>query len=267
MAINDASSLKSRNSIARLELARKIVWRSVAIGLISGSALGAIFGCAFIPVAVWTGAIGAGLGLGLGLVNGLLLSVITYLCFYPLKDVRRYRAIVKITSASIAAGGAAAFGPWYFATTGMTPITAARLGFSSVLASVIAGWAGWLAGQNMTQWYEQTSGGKRAPTVRSTLARTSSSNTTPLNKIGQPLQATLSGNLGWVSVALFALLCSFVGQQLLQRLVCGNQAVISCLPSPRLYTSVIEGFKVTLPAIFAVILIVVVLRSCYGRKV
>ncbi|MBD2073333.1 hypothetical protein H6F86_05425 [Phormidium sp. FACHB-592] len=153
MAINDASPLKSRSAIARLELARKIVWRSAVIGLISGSILGALFGCAFIPVALWTGALGASLGLGLGLVNGLLLSVTTYLCFYPLNHVRRYRAIVKITSASITARGAAAFGPWYFATTGMTPLTAVRLGFSSVLASVIAGWAGWLAGQNMAQWY------------------------------------------------------------------------------------------------------------------
>ncbi|MBD1866521.1 hypothetical protein H6F95_04210 [Cyanobacteria bacterium FACHB-471] len=256
MAINNEPSLKSRTSLSRLKLAGYIVLRSGTIGLISGSVLGGLFGLTLLAF-IWTGAIGAGLGLGLGLVNGLLLSVTTCLFFYPLKYVRLYHGVVKFISASIAAGGAAAFAPWYFSSTPMTPSSAVFIGFNSVLASIVAGWAGGLAGQNIAQWYEQ-----KSAVDTQELARRISRITITLNKPARHLAAiSLAEKLGWISVALFSLLCPLLGKGLLKSLVCGDLDVISCLPSPRLYTSVIEGFKVAIPIVFSIMLIVSVLGS------
>jgi hypothetical protein len=108
---------KSQKSISRLQLSWYIVLRSVAIGLISGGVLGVLFCLWFF---VFTGMLGAGLGLGLGLVNGLLVSVITCLFFYPLKHIRLYHVAVKVISASVAGVGVGIFGPWYFSSTPMT---------------------------------------------------------------------------------------------------------------------------------------------------
>ncbi|MEH2296146.1 hypothetical protein [Nostoc sp.] len=204
MTNSNEYGFKSQKSISRLELAWYIVLRSVAIGLISGGVLGALFGLLFF---VLTGIVGAGLGLGLGLVNGLLLSVITCLFFYPLKYIRLYHVTVKVISASVAGVGVAIFGPWYFSSTSMTPSSAVLIGFGSVIASVIAGLAGWLAGQNISQWYEQkTKGDRREATVRKTLHST----ITP-NKADQHLEAILlSKNWGWICVGLLSFLYSFV---------------------------------------------------------
>lgn len=249
--------MNNRKPISRLELTSQIILRSMAIGLISGGILGALFGFSFIVFFVWTGTVGAGLGLGLGLVNGILLSLITCLFFYPLKYVRLYHVIVKVISASIAGVGVASFGPWYFSSTYMTPTYAVLIGFGSVLASVIAGLAGSLAGQNISQWYEQETRDRREATISETLH---SSIITP-NKAEQNLEVNLwSKNLGWIYLALLSFLCSLGGNKLLQFLVCGNQDVRSCLPSPRLYTSVIAGFKIVLPIIFILILIVNLLK-------
>ncbi len=250
---------KSQKSISRLQLAWYIVLRSVAIGLISGGVLGVLFCLLFF---VFTGMLGAGLGLGLGLVNGLLVSVITCLFFYPLKHIRLYHVTVKAISASVAGVGVGIFGPWYFSSTPMTPSSAVWIGFGSVLASVIAGLAGWLAGQNISQWYEQkTKGDGQEAIVSKTLHTT----ITP-NKADQHLEAILSSrNWGWICVGLLSFLCSFAGNRLLQLLVCGTQDVVYCLPSPRLYTSVIAGSKVVLPVIFAIILIVKFLESRYKK--
>ncbi|MBN3940267.1 MAG: hypothetical protein V7L21_12990 [Nostoc sp.] len=264
MTNSNEYSFKSQKSISRLELAWYIVLRSVAIGLISGGVLGVLFCLLFF---VFTGMLGAGLGLGLGLVNGLLVSVITCLFFYPLRHIRLYHVTVKVISASVAGVGVAIFGPWYFSSTPMfsrpmTPSSAVWLGFGSVLASVIAGLAGWLAGQNISQWYEQkTKGDGREPIVSKTLHST----ITP-NKADQHLEAILSSrNWVWICVGLLSFLCSFAGNRLLQLLVCGTQDVVSCLPSPRLYTSIIAGYKVVLPVIVAIILIVKLLQSRYKK--
>ncbi|HIK08172.1 MAG TPA: hypothetical protein IGS40_26390 [Trichormus sp. M33_DOE_039] len=252
-------SFKSQKPISRLELTIQIILRSMAIGLISGGILGALFGFVFF---VWTGTVGAVLGLGLGLVNGILLSLITCLFFYPLKSLRLYHVIVKVISASIAGVGVASFGPWYFSSNYMTPSSGVLIGFSSVIASVVAGFAGWLAGKNIFQWYEQKNQReRRKSTLKATLH-----DTTTLNTAEQHLEDSLwSRNLGWIYLGLISFLCSFRGQMLLQFIVCGNQDVRSCLPSPRLYTSVIAGFKVVIPTILVIILILNLVKILYKK--
>jgi hypothetical protein len=260
MFINNEPNLKSRKLLSRLKLLGYFVLRSGTIGLISGSVLGGLFGLTLFAF-IWTVPFGAGLGLGLGLVNGLLLGVITCLFFYPLKYVRLYRMVVKFISACIAAAGGAAFAPWYFSSTPMTPSSAVLIGFSSVLISIVAGWAGGLAGQNVARWYEQ----KSAVDTQELASRISHSTITS-NKPDRHLIAISSDEkLGWISVALFSLLCPLPGNGLLKFLVCGDLDVISCLPSPRLYTSVIEGFKVTIPIVLSIMLIVLVLKSRFKR--
>lgn len=261
MALNGTLGPKSPRPISKLQLAWHIILRSTVIGLMSGTILGILF---FPILFIWTGIVGAGLGLGLGLVNGLLLSAITCLFFYPLRSVWLYRLIAKLMGALIAGGGAAVFGPWYFSSQAMTPSSAVLIGFSSVMASIIAGWAGGLAGQNLAQWYEQ----KSVAAQPELTTRQTSSGVNPLQKLARYLSAILlSQKMGWISVAIFSLLSSFLGNRILRFLVCGGLAtdVYACLPSPRLYTSVIEGFKVALPITFLIVLIVVLLQRRYTR--
>ena len=90
------------------------------------------------------------------------------------------------------------------------------------------------------------------------------------SKLDQPLKAILpSERLGWISVALFSFLCPIPGNLLLKFLVCRdlNMDVYYCLPSPSLYTSVIEGFKVALPVVLLIGLIIVLLQSRYKRHI
>ncbi|BAW95574.1 hypothetical protein NIES970_04830 [[Synechococcus] sp. NIES-970] len=265
MATNDEfkPSLKGKRSLSRLKLSGYIVLRSGAIGLISGSVLGGLFGFTLFAF-TWTGLVGAGLGLGLGLINGLLLSATVCLFFYPLKYVRSFHVVVKFISVLIATGGAAVFAPWYFSSTPMTPSSAVFIGLNSVLASIVAGWAGGLAGQDITQWYKQ----KSTTDIQKLAALSISHSAIDSNKLDRNLAAiSLTEKSNWISVALFSLLCPLPGSKFLEFLICGELDVISCLPSPRLYTSVVEGFKVALPIIFLVMLIVLVIQSRYKRHV
>ncbi|MBE9180037.1 hypothetical protein IQ268_15815 [Oculatella sp. LEGE 06141] len=270
MSTHNESNPKSQRPLPRLQLATYIILQSGIIGLISGSLLGGLFGCTLL-VFIWTGTVGAGLGLGLGLVNGLLLGAITCLFFYPLKDVRLYHVIVTLMSASTAGAGAAIFGPWYFSSKAMTPGTAVFIGFSSVLASVVAGWTGALAGQSMAQWYDQKSAIDReessARQIPHSIITSNTSNTS--NQPNRLLAAILvSKKTGWISVALFSLFCPFPGNWLLKILVCGelDPDVFSCLLSPRLYTSVVAGFKAALPIILLILLMLALLQSRYKRR-
>ena len=244
--------------MTRVVVARWIVLRIALIGLISGSGLGILFGLRFGLLVLWTGIVGAGLGLGLGFVNGLLLSAMTCLFFYPIKQARLYRAIAELMSAVIAGAGVAAFGPWYFSSTSMTPSSAVFIGFGSVLASAIAGWAGALAGQNIAHWYERAN-------IKPSIAEKVLSTRAMGQASWHPKAILFSQRAGWMGVALLAVLSSVVGHPLLQFLVCGAQDIFTCLPSPRLYTSVIAGFKVTIPIIFAAMIMVAVLKRWYER--
>lgn len=226
------------------DLIKGFILRSAVIGLLSGSVLGGLFGVTYLAF-IWTGLLGAGLGVSLGLVNGLLISAITCLFFYPLHHRRRYQLTVTVMSAFIAWAGVIAAGPWYFSATAMTPSSAVLIGFSSVLASAVAGWAGGLTGQQLAQWY-----GRLAANQPGLVAKQAMADATFINRLKRYLGDIVSGQqAGWVTVALFALLCPRLGNSLLEFLVCGdlNADVVSCLPSPRLYTSVLAGFKVSLP--------------------
>ncbi|MBW4654618.1 MAG: hypothetical protein KME20_16500 [Kaiparowitsia implicata GSE-PSE-MK54-09C] len=229
-----------------------LVLQSGTFGLISGGILGLLFGLCFFSAALWTGAVGAGLGLALGLVNGLFLSVITGLFFFPLLHIRLYQATAIVMSALISGAGTASFGPWYFAEKVMTPSSAVFIGFNSVMASLIAGLAGALIGQYIAQWYEQTwmresqvPPGQRIPF-----------GVIAPNPRHHLRQAFCAQRRVWLGVSVLALLSPLVGNWLLRRLVCGTQDVITCLPSPRLYTSVIAGFKASSPAVVIILLIV-----------
>lgn len=267
MALNGTAGPKGQRSISKRQLAWHITLRSTVIGLMSGATLGALFGFFPLPLLlILTGIVGAGLGLGLGLINGLLLSAITCLFFYPLRSVWLYHLIAKVIGALIGGGGAAVFGPWYFSSQAITPSSAVEIGFGSVIASIIAGWAGGLAGQNLAQWYEQ----KSVAAHHESIIRQTSSGANSLQKLKRYLGDILSSQkAGWISVAIFSLFSFFLRNRVLRFLVCGDLVtdVYSCLPSPRLYTSVIEGFKFALPITFLIVLIVVLLQRLYTRRI
>ena len=159
----------------------------------------------------------------LGLVGGLLLGAVTSKSFYPLVRIRLYRVIATTVAAVIAGGGAALFGPMTFSSVPMTPISAVTIGFSSVLISLIAGWAGALATQDVVRWYEQISAESTLKTSKFAIAAIP----------------------GWIGIALLAVF----GDVAIKYLACGgyrSEVVINCVPSPRLYTSMTAGFRATL---------------------
>ncbi|MBV5260203.1 hypothetical protein FLX56_17470 [Synechococcus moorigangaii CMS01] len=247
--------------ISRLKLSGYIILRSGIVGLISGSVLGGLFGLTLFAF-IWTGMVGAGLGLGLGLINGLLLSAIVCLFFYPLKYIRSLYVTLRLISIFIPAGGAAVFAPWYFSSTPMTPSSAVFIGLNSVMASIVAGWAGGLTGQNIAQWYRRQS----MTEVQRLVTTSIFDRATNSNQQNQNFAATfLTEKFNWATVALFALLCPFPVRKVLEFLVCGRLDVFYCFASPRLYTSVVGGFKVAFPIIFLVLLIVLIIQS-QGRK-
>ncbi|WP_275332123.1 hypothetical protein [Nodosilinea sp. PGN35] len=233
-------------------LLRGFVLRSAVIGLLAGSGLGGLFGATYF-VSIWTGLVGAGLGLGLGLINGLLLSAMTGLFFHPLHHRQRYRLTLTVISAFIAWAGVIAFGPWYFSDTQMTPSSAVLIGFGSVLASIVAGWAGGLLGQNLSDWYNHRPISEQPGWA----AEPAPLDTTPINKPKRFWDDIfLTQRAGWVKASLFALLCPRLGNSLLELLVCGylNADAVACLPSPRLYTSVLAGLRVSLPIFLLTVL-------------
>ncbi|MBD2108995.1 hypothetical protein [Nodosilinea sp. FACHB-13] len=266
MALNGTLGPKGQRPTSRRQLAKYIILRSTVIGLMSGAILGSLFGFFPLPLLlILTGIVGAGLGLGLGLINGLLLSATTCLFFYPLRSVGLYHLIAKVIGALIAGGGAAVFGPWYFSSQAMTPNSAVTIGFGSVIASIIAGWAGGLAGQNIAQWYEQ----KSLAAQHKSVIRQTSSGANSLQKLKRYLGDILSSQkAGWISIAIFSLFSFFLRNRVLRFLVCGDLVTdaYACLPSPRLYTSVIEGFKFALPITFLITLIVVLLQRLYTKR-
>ena len=176
----------------------------------------------------------------LGLVGGVLLGAVTIKSFYPLVRIRRYRAIATAIAVAIAGGGAALFGPMVFSSIPMTPISAVTIGFSSVLISLVAGWAGALAAQDIVRWYEQVSANSPLRTSKLTIAAI----------------------LGWIGVALLAVF----GDVAIKYLACGGYrsgVVINCVPSPRLYTSMTAGFRATLPILFVSVLTYALLKKLF----
>lgn len=226
--------------MSRLKLVGLIALRSTVIGFLSGTVTGILFG---LMLSSWVAGVvlGTVFGIVLGAVAGLLLGVVTSMFFYPLARVSLYRAIATIIAVVITGSGAAMWGPWYFSSTLMTPMSAVTLGFGSVLASLIAGWAGALAAQDIARWYEQASANSFLGTSK------------------------LKISPGWIGVALLPIL----GWLPMGWLVCGSFDPVryaSCLPSPRLYTSVTAGFKVTLPVLSISVLTYMLLKKIFKRQ-
>ncbi|MGG6295524.1 hypothetical protein ACQ4M4_14115 [Leptolyngbya sp. AN02str] len=228
-------------------LAIALILRSDLTGLMAGDLLGVVLGTTFFFVALWTGWVGAVLGVSLGIANGFLLSGLTAWFYSPLRRVRQYRALAMVLGAGLASSGAAIFGPWYFATTAMTPTYAVLIGFHSVLASVIAGCAGALIGKNLAHCYEQ------ADSQQSRSGTSARISVHPFHPHSASIWATQKYE--WMGLTLLTLLCSFWGYGLLQFAVCGYRDVYVCLPSPRLFTSVVAGFRVVLPIAVALVVI------------
>lgn len=263
----------------RLRIVGLITLRSTAIGLAS-SVMGAFSGLgdailmliyrssaidSIYSVGGW-GMLGAAFGLVLGIGGGLLLGIVTSLFFYPLERVRLYRVIAPAVGTVIAGSGAATWGPWHFSSTSMTPTSAVVIGLGSVLASLVAGWTGVLAAQNIVRWYEQW---ERKQVSADGYLISAGVEAAPSP---DPPEASYSGTAAsfrispsWIGIALLACVGSIKGYLPLRWLVCGTTDVITCLPSPRLYTSVIAGFKVTLPILLVSLLASVLLKKLSKR--
>lgn len=264
----------------RLRIVGLITLRSTAIGLATGSVMGAFSGLgdailmliyrssaidSIYSVGGW-GMLGAAFGLVLGIGGGLLLGIVTSLFFYPLERVRLYRVIAPAVGTVIAGSGAATWGPWHFSSTSMTPTSAVVIGLGSVLASLVAGWTGVLAAQNIVRWYEQW---ERKQVSADGYLISAGVEAAPSP---DPPEASYSGTAAsfrispsWIGIALLACVGSIKGYLPLRWLVCGTTDVITCLPSPRLYTSVIAGFKVTLPILLVSLLASVLLKKLSKR--
>ncbi len=255
----------------RPDLIRLIALRSAVTGLLSGGTMSVLFTIGQqLPYILASGSIdidlsdrlvntfkalpSAGLLFGsllfgamfggiLGLVGGLLLGAVTSKFFYPLVRIKWYRAIATTIAVVIAGGGAAIFGPLSFSSIPMTPISAVTIGFSSVVISLVAGWAAALAAQDVALWYEQASAD-------------SSLNTSGFSTAISP---------GFIGVALLAVF----GDVAIKWLACGSYRsgiVISCVPSPRLYTSVAAGFSATLPILLVSVLTYALLKRLFKRQ-
>jgi len=247
-------------------LMRLLVLRSTVTGFVSGGVMGVFFSMgqklpyiltpgydlsalitnAFMalflsPMGLLSGLLFAAVFGGvLGLVGGLLLAVVTSKFFYPLVQVRLYRAIAITLAIVIAGGGAAIWGPLSFSSVPMTPISAITIGFSSVLMSLVAGWAAAIAAQDVARWYEQVSA-------------ESSLKTSIFSAVTNP---------GWIGVALLAVF----GDVAIKWLACGgyrSEIAINCVPSPRLFTSVTAGFEATLPIFLASVLTYILLKKLF----
>ncbi len=179
-------------------------------------------------------------------------------------------AITPTVGAVIAGSGAALWGPWAFSSTSMTPMSAMTIGFGSVLAALIAGWAGVLAAQNEVRWYERweneqtIADGRLSGAISETVYSAVSLETERRPKSALPATVTS----GWMGIALLAFAGSLGGYSPL-RWVCKTTDVVgaafTCLPSPRLYTSVAAGFKATLPIVLAIVLAFVILKKVLRR--
>ncbi|WP_121968255.1 hypothetical protein [Leptolyngbya sp. BC1307] len=113
----------------------------------------------------------------------------------------------------------------------MTPLSAVTIGLGSVLASLIAGWAGVLAAQNMVQWYEcwgfehTRAEGWLAGAVPETVESRAIS-----PEVERPLKPALIAIApGWIGVALLAFVGSPGGYLPLRWLVCRTNGRERCV--------------------------------------
>ncbi|AFZ02771.1 serine/threonine protein kinase [Calothrix sp. PCC 6303] len=123
-----------------------------------------LYGSVVIPLAgtVIGGMFGAMLGFPLGLGNGILVGLITRLFFYPLKNARRHRLLVSMTSTIIGtAVGIIYFAQFSGVLLGGTNSTLQSLLFYAIAPSIITGLSMGAVSKSFAQWYEREGQSKK----------------------------------------------------------------------------------------------------------
>lgn len=145
--------LNKENPVTTLELLWNALWRSTVMGFLAGAAYGGIYGTAFYPgIGTMFGAYLGGLaGIPLGFANGLLVGILTRLCFFPLRNPRLHRRIVGLVSILLCTGGGLIGFAGY--TQGLSFFNSATLGFLPPAA--IAGLSMGLISQRIARWYHR----------------------------------------------------------------------------------------------------------------
>jgi hypothetical protein len=167
------------------------IWRGGAWGLLAGTMLGTAYGAVFanglfffgllsqapaefqgddVPRAIVAvlllaligsimgGVFGIPTGLVVGLLNGLLLGIVTRAFFYPLRDAKKYRRVIALTSAVFTA-----IASWlgffvimlFYANTEKANVPVLAIGV--IIPAVIAGIAAGFISQMGARWYEKES--------------------------------------------------------------------------------------------------------------
>lgn len=149
--------LNKENPVTTGELLWNAIWRSTVMGALAGGTYGGIYGTAIFPVlGTYYGVLFGGLlGVPLGFGNGLLVGILTRLCFFPLKNPRLHRRIVGMVSTLLCiALGLIGFAnsiqevSWYLQTSTLV---------FSFAPALIAGLSMGLISQQIARWYERSS--------------------------------------------------------------------------------------------------------------
>jgi eukaryotic-like serine/threonine-protein kinase len=151
---NNQLLLNKENSVTTIELLWNALWRSTSMGVLAGAAYGGIYGTAFYPgIGTMFGAYLGGLaGIPLGFANGLLVGILTRLCFFPLRNPRRHRRIVGIVSTFLCMGGGLiSFGISLNGSLSLFQST----NWMFVPPTAIAGLSMGLISQRIARWYER----------------------------------------------------------------------------------------------------------------
>jgi eukaryotic-like serine/threonine-protein kinase len=151
---NNQLLLNKENPVTTIELLWNAIWRSTVMGFLAGAAYGGIYGTAFYPVvgtifgAMWGGMVGLPVGFG----NGILVGLLTRLCFFPLNQPRLHRRIVGLVSTLLCtAGSLIAFAGF---TNGIFYVFQ-NSNWMLLPPVVIAGLSMGLISQEIARWYER----------------------------------------------------------------------------------------------------------------
>lgn len=147
--------------MSKSALFRKIVARSVLVGLQAGAALGFIAGFfLMISIGFWAVAIGLGygcvLGAVLGLINGLLLAWLICRFFFPYTYTQRgaLRRATQTGSIAVSLLEAVVMPASIAAASGVDPSSVGVfLAITTPLIGTVAWWASW----RVNVWYEALS--------------------------------------------------------------------------------------------------------------
>lgn len=167
----NSQPLRQVKRVNTLKLFWNAIWRSMATGSLSVGACAAIYGTFYFPIlaTIGGGIVGMYLGLLLGLQNGIIISIVTRLCFFPLTNLKLHRQFLTAIGMVICTGTSI----WFFNSlnpgylifkeavdsdyANYTPAFAESLFF--VLApSLIAGLSMGISSKHFARWYQKESG-------------------------------------------------------------------------------------------------------------